>query len=240
MSKKNNHRRYNPLLDEWVIVAENRVSRPWQGAKTDPPSFSATTGVNSLAPGGKRFNDVVTKVVKVWIEQFQELKQRYIWIQIFENRGAAVGCSNAHPHGQLWAGNFLPNLPSRKDKCQREYYARRGLPLLFDYLQKERAANSERIVLQNQHWTDEQISLADILRRLIIKYDNIFKCPFPFSMGWLGAPTGPALKEETKHWYLHASFHPPLLRSVELAGSFRKLTIRDSIPVSCRDHSNKD
>ncbi|RCN25810.1 hypothetical protein ANCCAN_28474 [Ancylostoma caninum] len=60
---------------------------------------------------------------------------------------------------------------------------------------------------------DEQISLADILRRLIIKYDNIFKCPFPFSMGWLGAPTGPALKEHTKHWYLHASFHPPLLRS---------------------------
>ncbi|KAL6727546.1 hypothetical protein Aduo_009415 [Ancylostoma duodenale] len=307
MSKKNNHRRYNPLLDEWVIVAENRVSRPWQGAKTDPPSFSATTGVNSLAPGGKRFNDVVTpayestyvfendfpsftdfpsegrnddkkdnelfrqmevrgvcrvicyhpdtkqsiatmsqeevtKVVKVWIEQFQELKQRYLWIQIFENRGAAVGCSNAHPHGQLWAGDFLPNLPSRKDKCQREYYARRGLPLLFDYLQKERAANSGRIVLQNQHWTvlvpfwavwpyetmllpnrhvqridelqeDEQVSLADILRRLIIKYDNIFKCPFPFSMGWLGAPTGPALKEDTKHWYLHASFHPPLLRS---------------------------
>ncbi|KIH46737.1 hypothetical protein ANCDUO_23206 [Ancylostoma duodenale] len=61
----------------------------------------------------------VTKVVKVWIQQFQELKERYIWIQIFENRGAAVGCSNAHPHGQLWAGDFLPNLPSRKDKCQR-------------------------------------------------------------------------------------------------------------------------
>ncbi|KAK6039275.1 hypothetical protein COOONC_23216 [Cooperia oncophora] len=61
----------------------------------------------------------VTEVVKVWIEQFRELKEKYHWIQIFENRGAAVGCSNAHPHGQLWAGNFLPNYPSRKDKCQR-------------------------------------------------------------------------------------------------------------------------
>ncbi|ETN71624.1 galactose-1-phosphate uridyl transferase protein, partial [Necator americanus] len=123
-----------------------------------------------------------------------------------------------------------------------DYYTRHGAPLLFDYLKKEKAASSERIVLQNQHWTvlvpfwavwpyetmllpnrhvqrideldeDEQTSLADILRRLIIKYDNIFQCPFPFSMGWLGAPTGPSLKDDTKHWYLHASFHPPLLRS---------------------------
>ncbi|KAK6741113.1 hypothetical protein RB195_009146 [Necator americanus] len=60
MSKTNNHRRYNPLLDEWVIVASNRVCRPWQGAKTEAPSFTATTGLNSLAPGGKRFGDVVT------------------------------------------------------------------------------------------------------------------------------------------------------------------------------------
>ncbi|PIO57931.1 hypothetical protein TELCIR_20648, partial [Teladorsagia circumcincta] len=60
MSQKNNHRRYNPLLDEWVIVAGNRVSRPWQGANTDPPSFTTTIETNSLAPGGKRFNNVVS------------------------------------------------------------------------------------------------------------------------------------------------------------------------------------
>ncbi|KAJ1363469.1 hypothetical protein KIN20_023343 [Parelaphostrongylus tenuis] len=173
-SQKRNHRRYNPLLDEWVIVASNRVSRPWQGNKIDPPSFTPVNETNSLAPGGKRFNNVITPwyestfvfdndfptftdslddedssmesaeskdellrqmevrgicrvicyhpdtkksistmtldevvhVVKIWIEQFRELKERYHWIQIFENRGAAVGCSNAHPHGQLWAGNF--------------------------------------------------------------------------------------------------------------------------------------
>ncbi|ETN79759.1 hypothetical protein NECAME_02582 [Necator americanus] len=106
MSKRNNHRRYNPLLDEWVIVASNRVCRPWQGAKTEAPSFTATTGVNSLAPGEQD-------------DLFREMEIRGV-CRIFENRGAAVGCSNAHPHGQLWAGDFLPNLPSRKDKCQRD------------------------------------------------------------------------------------------------------------------------
>ncbi|KAK5966349.1 UDP-glucose--hexose-1-phosphate uridylyltransferase [Trichostrongylus colubriformis] len=311
MSQKNNHRRYNPLLDEWVIVAGNRVSRPWQGAHTDLPSFTTSTGINSLAPGGKRANNVVTpyytstfvfdndfpsftdfpkvsnesekdhtpeeeelfrqmeirgvcrvicyhpdtkqsiatmsleevtQVVKTWIEQFQELKEKYLWIQIFENRGAAVGCSNAHPHGQLWAGNFLPNYPSRKDKCQRDYYVRHGRPLLADVLKREQMDANERVVLQNQHWTvfvpywavwpyetmllpnrhvlrlddlneEEQVALAGILQRLIIKYDNIFECPFPFSMGWLGAPTGPLLGDDNQCWYLHASFHPPLLRS---------------------------
>ncbi|KHJ87797.1 galactose-1-phosphate uridyl transferase protein [Oesophagostomum dentatum] len=123
-----------------------------------------------------------------------------------------------------------------------EYYKRHDRPLLADYLRKEKEAKSERIVLENDHWTvlvpfwafwpyetmllpnrhvqrmdelqeEEQVALADILRRLIIKYDNIFKCPFPFSMGWLGAPTGSFLDEDSKHWYLHASFHPPLLRS---------------------------
>ncbi|KIH46738.1 hypothetical protein ANCDUO_23207 [Ancylostoma duodenale] len=75
MSKKNNHRRYNPLLDEWVIVAENRVSRPWQGAKTDPPSFSATTGINSLAPGGKRFNDVIVMLMLIFPEDNELFRQ---------------------------------------------------------------------------------------------------------------------------------------------------------------------
>lgn len=310
MSQKNNHRRYNPLLDEWVIVAGNRVSRPWQGAKTEPPSFTSSDATNSLAPGGQRHNGVVTPeykttfvfdndfptftnfstvgngadksepeedelfrsvevrgvcrvicyhpdtkqclatmsldevkhVVRIWVEQFRELKERYHWIQIFENRGAAVGCSNAHPHGQLWAGNFLPSLPSRKDKCQRDYFARHGRPLLGDYLQRELTGDDERIVVRNQYWTvlvpywafwpyetmllpnrhvqrideldqDEQTALADILQRLLIKYDNIFKCPFPFSMGWLGAPTGPLVTDDNRCWYLHASFHPPLLRS---------------------------
>ncbi|KAJ1363470.1 hypothetical protein KIN20_023344 [Parelaphostrongylus tenuis] len=137
---------------------------------------------------------------------------------------------------------FLPSLPSRKDATQRAYYSRHGRPMLMDVLEKEKANENERIVLQNEHWTvlvpywavwpyetmmlpnrhvmridelseEQQISLADILRTLIIKYDNIFQCPFPFSMGWLGAPTGPLLYNDNKCWQLHASFHPPLLRS---------------------------
>ncbi|KJH52471.1 UTP--hexose-1-phosphate uridylyltransferase [Dictyocaulus viviparus] len=303
---RRNHRRYNPLLDEWVIVASNRVFRPWQGSKTDPCSFTPTNETNPLAPGGKRFNDVYMKkfdINEVFSSQMRnvevgtqeisideyggkgELSARHLYIndlflpaansgdelfremeirgvcrvvcyhpdtnksiatmslnEIFENRGAAVGCSNAHPHGQIWAGNFLPSLPYRKDKCQKAYYSQHGRPLLMDVLRKEKSNENERIVLQNEHWTvfvpywavwpyetmmlpnrhvlridelleHEKISLADILRRLIIKYDNIFKCPFPFSMGWLGAPTGPRLSNDNNFWQLHASFHPPLLRS---------------------------
>uniref|UniRef100_A0A158P9B7 UDP-glucose--hexose-1-phosphate uridylyltransferase n=1 Tax=Angiostrongylus cantonensis TaxID=6313 RepID=A0A158P9B7_ANGCA len=240
MLQKKNHRRYNPLLDEWVIVASNRVSRPWQGNRIDAPSFMPTNETNSLAPGGKRLNNVV-RVITPWYkstyvfdndfptftdnmdeedsaseELFRQMAVSGICRvicyhpdtrksiatmtldEIFENRGAAVGCSNAHPHGQLWAGNFLPSLPSRKDKCQRAYYSRHGRPMLMDVLQKEKANENERIVLQNDHWT------------VLVPY---WACPFPFSMGWLGAPTGPSLYDDNKCWQLHASFHPPLLRS---------------------------
>uniref|UniRef100_A0A1I7W744 Galactose-1-phosphate uridylyltransferase n=1 Tax=Heterorhabditis bacteriophora TaxID=37862 RepID=A0A1I7W744_HETBA len=163
----------------------------------------------------------IVDIVHMWIEQFNQLKHKYIWIQIFENRGSAVGCSNTHPHGQLWAGDFLPNLPKRKDKCQREFYEKTGRPLLVEYLEKE-VLKKERIVLHNEYWTvlvpfwafwpyetmilpnrhvkkmdeltqvispfgfyrlisltyylqEEQVSLADILRKLITRYDNIFQ-----------------------------------------------------------------
>ncbi|KAK6013846.1 UTP--hexose-1-phosphate uridylyltransferase [Ostertagia ostertagi] len=228
------------ILQRLIIKYDNIFQCPfpfsmgWLGAPTGPLLNNDNQCWYLHASSIRRFSDQVTKVVKVWIEQFRELKDKYHWIQIFENRGAAVGCSNAHPHGQLWAGNFLPNYPSRKDKCQREYYSRHGRPLLFDVLQREQRDASERIVLQNQHWTvlvpywavwpyetmllpnrhvlrldelseEEQVALADILQRLIIKYDNIFQCPFPFSMGWLGAPTGPLLNNDNQCWYLHAS-----------------------------------
>lgn len=158
--------------------------------------------------------------------------------QVFENKGAVMGCSNPHPHGQIWAGDFLPNEPAREDRRQRAYWQRHGSPLLVDYLGKETAAG-ERVIAENAHlvvvvpywatWPYETLllprrhvgrlpdldaaerdALADILRRFLVRYDNLFKTSFLYSMGWHGAPNGDG---DQAHWQLHAHFYPPLLRS---------------------------
>ena len=152
-----------------------------------------------------------------------------------------MGASNPHPHGQIWATNFLPNQPATEDRHQRAYYAEHGSPLLVDYAALE-AARGERVVVENDHWlavvpywaiwpfetlllprkpvlrlpelNDQQRDgLADILKRLLTKYDNLFEISFPYSMGWHGAPTGDLAAEDQRHWQLHAHFYPPLLRS---------------------------
>jgi UDPglucose--hexose-1-phosphate uridylyltransferase len=177
-------------------------------------------------------------VVKTWQEQTAELGQTYPWVQVFENKGAAMGCSNPHPHGQVWANSFLPNEIAREDKQQREYYANQNSPMLLDYVQRERADGS-RTVVETEHWlavvpywaawpfetlllpkahvlritdlTDAQrLDLALALKKLTSRYDNLFQCSFPYSMGWHGAPFN---GEENPHWQLHAHFYPPLLRS---------------------------
>ncbi len=180
----------------------------------------------------------IAKVVDVWAEQVSELGERNRWVQVFENKGAAMGCSNPHPHGQAWAGDFLPQLPSREDKAQSNYTQKRDSVLLCDYLTQERE-RGERIVEENAHWvtlvpywatwpfeylllpkrhvlrlpdltTEERVSLAEILKRSLIRYDNLFETSFPYSMGWHGAPTD---EGDYAHWQLHAHFYPPLLRS---------------------------
>jgi UDPglucose--hexose-1-phosphate uridylyltransferase len=180
----------------------------------------------------------IRKVVDVWAEQVAELGKRYRWAQVFENKGAVMGCSNPHPHGQIWAGNFLPNEIAIEDREQRNYQQRQGSVLLLDYAQRELAAKS-RVVVNNEHWvavvpfwavwpyeilllplrhvlrlpdlTDaERHGLAEILQKLLIRYDNLFETSFPYSMGWHGAPNGAA---DQSHWQLHAHFYPPLLRS---------------------------
>jgi len=180
----------------------------------------------------------IRHVVDVWAEQMQELGGKNQWVQVFENKGAMMGCSNPHPHGQIWAQNELPNEPAAEDLHQRGYIEKHGSPLLVDYLDRE-VKNEERIVVENRHWvavvpywavwpfeilliprrhvlhlfdlaTDERDALADILKRLLTKYDNLFETSFPYSMGWHGAPFN---GEENKHWQLHAHFYPPLLRS---------------------------
>ncbi len=180
----------------------------------------------------------IRRVVDVWAEQLAELGQDYQWVQIFENKGAVMGCSNPHPHGQIWALDEIPNQPAAEDRNQRLYFERHGSALLADYF-KEEAQRKERIVVENQHWMavvpywavwpfetllmprrhvlqlfdltpDERDALARILKRLLTKYDNLFETSFPYSMGWHGAPFN---GEDNRHWQLHAHFYPPLLRS---------------------------
>ena len=180
-------------------------------------------------------------VIGTWIGQACELGSRNRWVQIFENKGSAMGCSNPHPHGQIWAGNFLPEEPAKEDLRQREYFKQHGSALLSDYAHLESAAGS-RIVCEGEHWmavvpywalwpyetlllpksapltriTDLtpafSADLASVLRRLLIRYDNLFRCEFPYSMGWHGAPFGEDSEGESA-WRLHAHFYPPLLRS---------------------------
>lgn len=176
-------------------------------------------------------------VVDMWAEQFSELSQKYHWIQIFESKGQVVGASNPHPHGQIWASDFLPNQASAEDLNQKRYFEAHGRPLLLDYLELEQR-KEERIVVENDHWlvlvpywaywpfetlvlpkrhvrylfelTDaERDALADILKAMLIRFDNIFETEFPYCSGWHNAPVG----EGYEHWQLHAHYYPPLLRS---------------------------
>jgi UDPglucose--hexose-1-phosphate uridylyltransferase len=182
--------------------------------------------------------EAIRGVVDVWAEQTEELGRTYRWIQVFENKGDIMGCSNPHPHGQIWASNFLPNEPTKEDRQQLAYWRDQGSPLLVDYLKLE-LEQKVRIVVQNADWVallpywatwpyellllprrpiarlpdlqdSERVSLADILKRLLTRYDNLFEISFPYSMGWHGAPFGDG---EFQHWQLHAHFYPPLLRS---------------------------
>ena len=178
------------------------------------------------------------------IRQVHELGSKYTWVQIFENRGAMMGSSNPHPHCQVWASNYLPNELKTKDTNQLNYYRKYGRQMLMDYVQRE-LLKRERVVIDSDEWvvvvpfwgfwpfetmllpkkqvermTDlndkQRDDLAKVLKVLVIKYDNIFKCNFPYSMGWHGALTGKFLSECQNHWTLHAVYCPPLLRSASV------------------------
>eukprot|EP00095_Tigriopus_kingsejongensis_P005291 snap_masked-scaffold758_size101577-processed-gene-0.13 protein:Tk05291 transcript:snap_masked-scaffold758_size101577-processed-gene-0.13-mRNA-1 annotation:"hypothetical protein LOTGIDRAFT_186016" len=184
----------------------------------------------------------VTKVVDEWARQAETLGRKYTWVQIFENKGAVMGCSNPHPHCQIWASSFMPNEARVKDRHFRQYFQDHGTPMLLDYARKE-LLHQERIVCQNDHWVglvpywavwpyevmilpkvqhvkriqdlspELRTSLADIMKRVTTKYDNLFECSFPYSMGFHMAPSGPKLDEDQEHWQLHGLYYPPLLRS---------------------------
>ena len=296
------HRRYNPLIGEYVLVSPHRMKRPWQGKvervsqETRPPHDPTCylCAGNTRANGEKNPNYTSTyvftndfasllpdtplspppdnillqtqsvrgtckvicfsprhdwtlpempvadirTVVDVWAEQTIELGMTYQWVQVFENKGEIMGCSNPHPHGQIWAQDVLPKEIHKEDLYQATHFLAHDRPMLLDYAHLE-LEREERVVIQNDDWVvvvpfwamwpfetlllprrhvlrlsdltnDERNSLADILKRFLSKYDNLFEVSFPYSMGWHGAPFN---GEKNDHWQLHAHFYPPLLRS---------------------------
>jgi UDPglucose--hexose-1-phosphate uridylyltransferase len=180
-------------------------------------------------------------VIDTWCTQTAELGAIYPWVQVFENKGALMGCSNPHPHGQIWATEYLPNEPAAEDRLQRAWYAQHGRAQLLDLAERE-AALGERVVVQTEHWLVivpfwatwpfetlllprfavqqlpqltplQRADLAEVIKRLTSRYDNLFQCSFPYSMGWHGAPFD---GRDLAPWQLHAHFYPPLLRSASV------------------------
>ena len=182
----------------------------------------------------------IEEVVNVWADQYRELgsMDSIRHVQIFENRGEVMGCSNPHPHSQIWANETIPNEPLKEQRALLRYKDEHKKCLLCDYAAMEEL-RQERVVASNDHfiavvpfwavWPFEVLlisrehardlaslspstrsSLAAILKQITTRYDNLFEVTFPYSMGFHQAPTDGAPHEE---WHLHAHYYPPLLRS---------------------------
>lgn len=298
------HRRYNPLLDEWILVSPQRALRPWQGQNETVPEdnrpehdpecylcagnlrsngvrndhytdcyvfdndFPALLkdevsfepgenalfrqkperGINRVVCFSPKHNltlaemeqDEIAKVIELWKTQYLELGSHDFinHVQIFENKGSVMGCSNPHPHGQIWAQSSLPTQVTRTQNNLKSYYDKNKRSLLQDYLGQE-LASKERIVFENDHFAalvpfwatwpyeilvvskrhfgsipamtkEETAAFAEILKVVTVKYDNLFQTSFPYSAGIHQAPTDRIPHPE---WHFHMHFYPPLLRS---------------------------
>lgn len=306
-SKKHPHRRYNPLLDEWILVSPQRSNRPWQGqteknAQEELPAYDSGC---YLCPGNVRANgeknpdyhgvyvfdndfgsllsekvefsdenpdffsmkperginrvicfsdnhsltlpemekEDIKKVVDVWQQQYKELgsKEFINHVQIFENKGQIMGCSNPHPHGQIWAQSSIPTAVVKTQQNLKFYFEKTGRSLLEDYLQKELEAG-ERVVFENESFValvpfwavwpyetmivskrkagnilqfseEEKYDLSEMIKNLTTKYDNLFEISFPYSAGIHQSPTDGLQHPE---WHFHMHFYPPLLRNAEV------------------------
>jgi len=190
-------------------------------------------------------------VVRAWIAEYISLGRTpdINYVQIFENRGAIMGCSNPHPHGQIWTNRTVPDIPAKENASQQEYMGKKGKCLLCDYVDLETREEAriifennsfivlvpfwavwpfETMILPKNHYesidqldADAGKDLANALKRLATRYDNLFSCSFPFSMGIHQKPTdglsassaaGKASRAY-RHWHFHLHFYPPLLRS---------------------------
>ncbi len=298
------HRRYNPLVEQWVLVSPHRTQRPWQGqVEKLPPQERPTYDPGCyLCPGNSRAGGVsnpdyadtfvfdndfpallpesdaaavdgppwmraepetgtcrvvcfsprhdlslgsldtgaVRRVIDTWADEVATLMAREDigYVQVFENRGAMMGCSNPHPHGQIWATRNPPNEVAAEDTAQARYRAEHGEPLLGAVLRGELAAGG-RVLFDGGEWValvpfwavwpfealllpkrqtaclteldaDQRDDLAEAWPRLVRCYDALFGVEMPMSSGWHGAPERSADRDA---WWLHAHFYPPLLRS---------------------------
>jgi UDPglucose--hexose-1-phosphate uridylyltransferase len=179
--------------------------------------------------------EAIGGVIDTWAAQTAKLGATYANVQLFENKGAMMGCSNPHPHGQVWATDYLPQEVATEDRMQA------AMPgMLLEVAARE--ADGPRVVVQSKHWLtivpwwaswpfetlllprfavqrlpdlspEQRADLAVAIKELTARYDNLFQCSFPYSMGWHGAPFTDGAKD---HWQLHAHFYPPLLRSASV------------------------
>ena len=185
-------------------------------------------------------NAAVRALIDTWADQSAELSATHAYVQVFENKGAMMGCSSPHPHGQIWASDFVPSELADEDREQAAWHDAHGTVMLDEVVERE-LTEGTRIVAANDHWLavvpfwaawpfevlliardpvvrlqqlndDARDALARMLRVMTGRYDALFDCAMPYSMGWHQAPgTGDA-----PHWRLHAHFYPPLLRSAAL------------------------
>ena len=182
--------------------------------------------------------EAIAGVIDTWAAETATLGAEYAWVQVFENKGAMMGCSNPHPHSQVWATDYVPNIPAAEDRTQRAYHAAHGRPMLLDLVERERRIGA-RVVAETASfvaivpfwaaWPFETLvlprmpvsrlpdldaearrDLALCLRRLLAGYDALFDTSFPYSAGWHGAPFD---RRDPAPWQLHAHVLPPLLRS---------------------------
>ncbi|MBE9469606.1 MAG: galactose-1-phosphate uridylyltransferase [Bacteroidetes bacterium] len=305
--KNDTHRRFNPLIGEWVLVSPHRAKRPWLGKEEEDvvENHPAYDSKCYLCPGNVRANgiknpdytgpyvfdndfaairmdcpdgkyeegelfktksekgickvvcfspkhnltipemsvDNIKKLIDIWQSQFSELKKitSISNIQIFENKGSVMGCSNPHPHCQIWAQESIPVELSKEGCCMKQYYSKHKRTLLTDYLTLE-LKKKERIVIENEHfvalvpfwavWPYEIMivskheyqditqfndevkkDFAEMYKKVTIMYDNLFETSFPYSAGIHQCPTN---GEQYPEWHFHMHFYPPLLRSAKV------------------------
>ena len=182
----------------------------------------------------------IKKIIDVWVKEYINLStnNNINYIQIFENKGAVMGCSNPHPHGQIWASNSIPDEPLKEGINQKEYFKKNKKTILEEYLLYE-LNKKERILIENDYFValipfwaiwpfesmiiskrkvqniielskEEKTNFADIYKQLTIMYDNLFETSFPYSAGIHQSPTD---GKNYPEWHLHMHFYPPLLRS---------------------------
>jgi UDPglucose--hexose-1-phosphate uridylyltransferase len=185
----------------------------------------------------------IEEVVALWVKEYEELgaKDFINYVQIFENKGEVMGCSNPHPHGQIWAQETIPDEPAKELIQFKKHFKKTGKTLLSEYLNIE-LDKRKRVVVENDHFAvvvpfwafwpfetlviskrpfarltdmskEEEVAFAHIIQKITIKYDNVFKVSFPYSAGLHPAPTD---GQEHREWHFHMHFYPPLLRSAAI------------------------